>query len=98
MSKNEKGDELVIMPKGSHDMYGADDDGAMGTAKVDAYQPNGVGLYNMAGNVREMVYETGFTKGGGWKSNADWLSVETNEPWDEKPSAAVGFRVVIRKG
>lgn len=98
MSKDERGNEVVVLPKDRHEMYGADEDGAMGTAAVNSYQPNGVGIYNMAGNVREMVQEKNFTKGGGWKSNADWLSVETNEPWNEKPSPAIGFRVVIRKG
>lgn len=33
-------------------------DGAMFTAKTGTYNPNGYGLYNLSGNVAEMVYNT----------------------------------------
>jgi formylglycine-generating enzyme required for sulfatase activity len=54
------GDDLV--PDGTHRCniwqgsfpdFNSMDDGYIGTAPVDAYQPNGFGLYNMAGNVWE---------------------------------------------
>lgn len=54
------GDELF--PNGEHrcniwqgkfPVENTEDDGYLGTAPVDSYQPNGFGLYNMSGNVWE---------------------------------------------
>ena len=54
------GDELT--PAGEHrcniwqgrfPVHNTADDGYTGTAPVDAYRPNGYGLFNMAGNVWE---------------------------------------------
>jgi formylglycine-generating enzyme required for sulfatase activity len=58
------GDDL--MPDGKHMCnifqgkfpdYNSGEDGYIGTAAVDAFEPNGYGLYNMAGNVWEWVFD-----------------------------------------
>jgi formylglycine-generating enzyme required for sulfatase activity len=94
-TRSREGEWQVTYPEGRHDMFGADQDGMMASASVDSYNPNGFGLYNMAGNVREMIAELGLTKGGGWKSEQYFLQNNSREEWDEKPSAQVGFRVVL---
>jgi len=96
-TRSRDGEWQTSYPEGRHNMYGADFDGKMGAASVDSYLPNGFGLFNMAGNIREMISEQHLTKGGGWKSLDHYLQVSSREEWDEDASAEVGFRVVIRK-
>jgi sulfatase modifying factor 1 len=69
-------------------------DGADITAKVGSYWPNGIGLYDMAGNVEEMINEEGITKGGSWKDRFEELQV-SSEQFVAGPSPEVGFRYII---
>ncbi|MFM7668347.1 MAG: formylglycine-generating enzyme family protein [Bacteroidota bacterium] len=70
--------------------YSRDMEGTL--CSVDSYWPNNYGLYNMSGNVAEMVAEKSICKGGAWNqepykmviSSRDTFYAET--PW-------VGFRV-----
>jgi formylglycine-generating enzyme required for sulfatase activity len=71
-------------------------DGAFYTAQTETYNPNDFGLYNMSGNVAEMVYgsteittksdlisfknDPG-TAGGGWIDSAETLKIEGNDPY-----------------
>jgi formylglycine-generating enzyme required for sulfatase activity len=72
------------------------DDGGMYTVAVDSYIPNTFGLYNMSGNVAEMVYGgTQFkskqdlvrysrdagTAGGGWMDDEEALRIEGKDPY-----------------
>ena len=71
------------------------------TAPSKSYFPNEYGLYNMSGNVAEMVYaglaksEPG-TAGGSWKSDQEGVKIYAPDPHygviDPKPT--IGFRVV----
>jgi formylglycine-generating enzyme required for sulfatase activity len=87
------GDELE--PGGAHRMnvfqgsFPADNtmaDGFAGTAPVDAYGPNGFGLYNVTGNV--------------WEWCVDWFDPRTYQhgPRHNPTGPATGTRRVIRGG
>jgi formylglycine-generating enzyme required for sulfatase activity len=62
-------------------------------APVLSYWPNNLKLYNMLGNVAEMVSEKGISKGGSWTNVLEECRVEKDIPYS-KPSAMIGFRCV----
>lgn len=65
------------------------------TAPVYSFLPNKYGIYNMSGNVAEMISEEGFTKGGGWATGADKLKIGSRDEYDNKPNPNTGFRPVM---
>ena len=82
--------------------YNSPDDGqCTPTAFVKAYQPNTYGLYNMCGNVAEMLKTAGTTKGGSWNSDALHMKISAGDEYSGTtgPSPYIGFRPVamIRK-
>jgi formylglycine-generating enzyme required for sulfatase activity len=73
------------------------DDGGFSSVKVDSYHPNQLGLYNMSGNVAEMVDNMEFkeidgkkiwtkvgigTAGGGWLESADDIKILAKDNYD----------------
>ncbi len=71
------------------------------TSPVTSYHPNDYGLYNMSGNVTEMLGDVG-TKGGSWGSTGYYLQIDAEDEFPElrgESSIYVGFRpVAIIKG
>ncbi len=63
------------------------------TIPVKAYPKSLYGLYNMLGNVSEMVAEKGISKGGGWRNNLEECRVGKDAGYT-KPTAWLGFRCV----
>jgi formylglycine-generating enzyme required for sulfatase activity len=62
---------------------------------VRSFRPNPYGLYNIVGNVSEMIQEEGIAMGGDWLSTAYNVRITSKKKY-EKPSATVGFRVFMK--
>jgi sulfatase modifying factor 1 len=100
--RNEKGEfEPVPLyrtkPGGFQGERGSLQDAADLTAITHSYYPNGFGLYNMAGNVAEMVAEPGITHGGSWYDPAYYLQNQIRQYYtdENKGSSQIGFRYVM---
>ncbi len=72
----------------------ADNDGAFFPVTADAYFPNDYGLYNISGNVAEMVQGGKIAKGGSWQDVPEECKI-SSEKKIEGPSPAIGFRVFM---
>lgn len=77
---------------GSH---GPANDRAFYTASVESFKPNEFGLYNMSGNVAEMVSEKGIAKGGSWNDYGGDVRIDIQGKYTDA-SAQVGFRVFMK--
>jgi len=63
------------------------------TVPVNSFQKNKLGLYNIVGNVAEMIENKGICKGGGWNTPFEKMRIGIDMPYT-KPSASLGFRCV----
>lgn len=63
------------------------------TAPVLSYYPDKNGVYNLLGNVAEMVNEKGIAKGGSFIHTLNELTPQKDFVY-EKPSSYIGFRCV----
>ncbi len=64
------------------------------TVPVDSYWPNNFGIYNMGGNVEEMITERGKTKGGSWRDRREEMEISRSSKQDSA-SPEVGFRYIL---
>jgi formylglycine-generating enzyme required for sulfatase activity len=63
------------------------------TAPAESYYPNQFGIYNMSGNVAELVSDDTVALGGSWNDTGYDVRVESEQPATEAKST-IGFRVV----
>jgi formylglycine-generating enzyme required for sulfatase activity len=68
--------------------------GFLTTTEVFSYIPNEFGLYNMSGNVAEMLEEKGKCKGGSWATDGKTCEINTTINYISA-SSDLGFRPVI---
>lgn len=84
--------ELIIHKIGSNPgIAGNLNDDADITAPVNSYEPNKFGLYNVCGNVAEMISEKGISRGGGWKSTGGDVRIKSVAAYT-KSACDLGFR------
>jgi hypothetical protein len=69
-------------------------DGAIFPVNAETYIANEFGLYNMTGNVAEMVKEKGISKGGSWNTKGGIATINNKETFI-LPNAQTGFRVIM---
>lgn len=65
----------------------------LGPAEVGTFNCNNFGLYDMAGNVSEMVSNPNILKGGSWNSSSEDIKINSEEKYTQAPTT--GFRPVI---
>ncbi|HEX6332704.1 MAG TPA: SUMF1/EgtB/PvdO family nonheme iron enzyme [Flavisolibacter sp.] len=79
--------EVAVMP------YSAADAVVL-TAEVKSFRKNDYGLYNMCGNVAEMISENGIAAGGSWNDYGADVHIRATGSY-ERSAPTVGFRPVI---
>ena len=63
------------------------------TAPARSYWPNEFGVYNMSGNIAELVSDDTVAMGGSWNDTGYDVRLESEQP-ATKAKATIGFRVV----
>ncbi len=94
IKKNQDTGELEIT---EHHLSGSNFfcDNTLVTTPVSSYSPNNYGIYNMSGNVAEMVQEEGIACGGGWRSTGyDVRCSSTMNYIESQPD--LGFRPILK--
>lgn len=96
--RNKKGQLRCNFRRGNEDTMGVAgnlNDKADIIAPVISYWPNKFGLYNMSGNVAEMVSEKGIAKGGSWKDKPEFLRIDAKFNYDGSAQTFIGFRYFV---
>lgn len=64
------------------------------TAPAKSYWPNSIGVYNLSGNVAEMLNTKGLSKGGSFKTTMEELEVDAVASY-EGSTSDLGFRMIM---
>ncbi|MNV45538.1 hypothetical protein D3C71_1373390 [compost metagenome] len=93
ISKDPESGKLIVMNT-PLDFMANDTDCADLTAPVISFWPNEFGIYNLNGNVSEMVEEKNTAVGGDWNSPGYDIRNESTKKFTEA-NPTVGFRPVM---
>lgn len=69
-------------------------DGWWKMSRVTSYFPNGMGLYDMVGNVAEMIDVSGQACGGSWNDPPRESTIQSVKTYT-KPEGSIGFRIFM---
>ena len=96
--RNKKGLYQCNFAREANDTIGIADklnDSADITAQVNSYYPNQFGMFNLSGNVAEMLSDKQIIKGGSWQSTPEYLTTTSKQSNDGNPKPTVGFRYFV---
>jgi hypothetical protein len=62
--------------------------------RTASYFPNDIGLYDVVGNVAEMINENGKACGGSWDDEPKESTIHSVKTYS-RPDATIGFRVFM---
>jgi formylglycine-generating enzyme required for sulfatase activity len=65
------------------------------TAPVNSYFPNDIGLYNVCGNVAEMLAEKGVAAGGSFEDTGYDIRIQSTKQYSGAKND-IGFRVLMQ--
>ncbi len=88
--QNRKGHNLANYKKDKPKGF----EGQIITSEVMMFPQNEFGIYQMSGNVAEMISEPQKVKGGSWNSTAKSLEIDASENINY-PASNVGFRPIL---
>jgi formylglycine-generating enzyme required for sulfatase activity len=91
------GEPMILGYNGVADIHAAEfpPEKTFYTMPVKSFEPNGIGLYNVCGNVAEMTVSAGYAMGGSWNSYGGEIYPTSIKQYNY-PSAEVGFRVFMK--
>jgi formylglycine-generating enzyme required for sulfatase activity len=64
-------------------------------APIDSYWKNDFGIFNLCGNVAEMIVQKGIAKGGGWSNKSEDLQIKAKYVYEGDAQNFIGFRYFL---